>query len=60
MASKRIEVACTRCSAPMKLPEHMVDLPADAKLCAKCTRALLWSSLKVLEQAGMFAPEEET
>lgn len=60
MAITLVEVTCTRCSAPMKLPEHVLDLPADAKLFAKCTRALLRSSLKVLEQAGVFAPKEET
>ena len=53
MAIKLIEVACTNCGAPMKLPEHVVDLPADAKLCERCAAALLRSSLRVLEQAGM-------
>jgi len=58
MAIKRIDTKCTECGQPMKLPEHVVALPCDARLCAKCTGELLRSSLKVLERAGMFAPEE--
>lgn len=58
MATKRIDTKCTKCGQPMKLPEHVVALPCDARLCAKCTRALLRSSLRVLEQAGMFAPPQ--
>ena len=36
-----IDTTCTRCGQPMRLPQHVADLPADARLCAVCVRLLL-------------------
>ena len=36
-----IDTTCTQCGQPMRLPEHVADLPADARLCAGCVRALV-------------------
>ena len=38
---KLVEVTCTQCGQPMCLPQHVADLPADARLCAVCVCALL-------------------
>jgi len=36
-----IDTTCTRCGQPMRLPAHVAGLPARARLCAVCVRALL-------------------
>lgn len=41
MAIELIDTTCTRCGAPMQLPEHVAALPCDARLCGECTRRLL-------------------
>ena len=38
---KLVEIPCTQCGNEMHLPEHVADLPAHARLCAVCVRALL-------------------
>lgn len=40
MAIKLIETTCTVCGSPMRLPEHILELPHDERLCAECVRAL--------------------
>ena len=44
-----ITVICTKCGEELHLPQHVADLPADARLCAVCVRALL-----------LLAPQGET
>lgn len=36
-----IEVTCTQCGQPMHLPQHVADLPADARLCNRCLRKMI-------------------
>ena len=36
-----ITVICTKCGEELHLPQHVADLPAHARLCAVCVRALL-------------------
>ena len=52
---KMIDTTCTKCGQPMRLPEHVADLPADARLCAGCVRALL---REVAEETDDDAPEK--
>ena len=54
MAIELVTVICTKCDQPMKLPQHIADLPAHARLCAVCVRALLPLFVPQAEQAGMF------
>lgn len=56
---RQIQTTCTRCSGPMKLPEHVAALPADAKLCERCVKAAVE---QMFESAVMFdhhAPEAQ-
>ena len=48
-----VEVTCTKCDQPMRLPKHVAALPADERLCADCVRALLLLFVPQTEQAGM-------
>ena len=41
MAIKLIDTFCSCCGDPMTLPEHVADLPADARLCEVCVRRLI-------------------
>ena len=52
-----ITTICTKCEQPMRLPQHVADLPADARLCAVCVRALLLLFVPQAEQVGMFEEE---
>jgi len=38
---KLVTVTCTKCGEPMRLPEHVADLPADERLCGACVKKLL-------------------
>ena len=54
---RQIQTVCTKCGAEMRLPQHVADLPADARLCAVCVRALLPLFVPQAEQTGMFEEE---
>ena len=41
MAIQLIAVTCTKCSKPMQLPEHVAELPCDARLCEECVKRLV-------------------
>ena len=70
---KLVTVICTKCGQPMRLPEHVADLPADARLCAVCVRALLrmfeqhhvrekvrmWQAMEAACQTPLFVPQAE-
>ena len=36
-----ITVICTRCGEEMRLPQHVADLPADARLCGTCVQEMV-------------------
>ena len=70
---KLVEIPCTKCGQPMHLPQHVADLPAHARLCAVCVRALLrifeqhhvkgkvriWQAMKAACQTPLFVPQAE-
>ena len=35
-----IDTTCTKCGEPMRLPEHVANLPADERLCGACVKKL--------------------
>jgi len=41
MAIKLIDAVCTKCGAEMQLPEHVAELPCDARLCEECVKRLV-------------------
>ena len=73
MAIELVATICTKCGEEMRLPEHVADLPADARLCAVCVCALLrmfeqhhvrekvriWQAMEAACQTPLFVPQAE-